>query len=256
MECSLGYEYYMYKLRRINKATLHHLGIILFIVMVSFPSYIYAGSLAYEPTIVNENETQLAKWFSEREETTAMFQYSLDIGYRKDDLSWSIATDTVSHVSEVSWKNTEISQATFSGEINIYKDWLVTGYYSVGAVASGGNQDSDYAASNRTNMYMHSESKTGGSVDDVSLAIGKKLVISGGELQRTITITPLLGFSIHEQSFTMYDGHQTVPFEAVLTNLNNTYDTQWRGIWFGAESMFEIDKKRLLKISYVYNNVD
>lgn len=191
---------------------------------------------------VKEEETQLARRFAVRESVESPFEYSLSAGYRKDNLSWSIADGGINVASEVSWKNTVIAQLRATGKLNLGSDWLLRGIYTTGAVKSGSNRDSDYAGSNRTQEYSRSDNKTGGAVRDVSIGLGRKFHLfdfaSGGAMY----VVPLAGLSIHQQSLSMYDGQQTIPANWALTGLNNSYDTQWKGSWLGMDALLGVSE--------------
>jgi len=205
---------------------------------------------------VKEDETQLTRRFALRESVEAPFEYALSTGYRTDKLSWSIAEGGVDVASEVAWNNTAIAQLRAAGRLNIGGDWLVRGIYSTGSVQSGSNRDSDYAGSGRTQEFSRSENKSGGAVRDASIALGRKFhlfdLASGGALY----LVPLAGMSIHQQNLTMYDGHQSIPFDSALPGLNNTYDTQWKGPWIGVDAWLRQGENVWLNASMEYHRAD
>lgn len=205
---------------------------------------------------VKEEETQLARRFAVRESVESPFEYSVSAGYRKDNLSWSIADGGINVASEVGWKNTVIAQMRATGKLKLGSDWLLRGIYTTGAVKSGSNRDSDYAGNNRMQEFSRSDSRTGGAVRDASIGLGRKFhlldLASGGAMY----IVPLAGVSIHQQSLSMYDGQQTIPANWALTGLNNTYDTQWKGSWLGMDALLGVGENISLTGTTEYHWVD
>lgn len=179
---------------------------------------------------VKEEETQLAQRFTVRESVESPFEYALSAGYRRDNLSWSIADSGINVASEVSWKKTVIAQLRAAAKLNFWGDWQLRGIYTTGAVKSGRNQDSDYAGNNRTQEFSRSDNKTGGAVRDLSLGLGRKFRLFDLASGVALHVVPLAGLSIHQQNLTMYDGQQTIPTNGgAISGLHNSYDTQWKG---------------------------
>jgi hypothetical protein len=205
---------------------------------------------------VKEDETQLANWFAVRESIESPFEYSLSAGYRQDSLKWSIADGGINIASEVDWKKTVIAQLRATGKLNLGSNWLVRGIYSTGAVRSGTNQDSDYAGSDRTQEFSRSESKTGGAVRDASIGLGRKIRLFDYADMAGLYIVPLAGFSIHQQDLIMYDGRQVVPDNGAFPKLNNSYDTRWKGSWFGLDALLGLGRNLSLNATAEYHRVD
>lgn len=205
---------------------------------------------------VKEEDTQLARRFAVRESVEPPFEYSLSAGYRKDNLSWSIADGGVNVASEVSWKKTAIAQLRAAGKLNLGRGWLVRGIYSTGAVRSGNNQDSDYGGSNRTQEYSRSNNKTGGAVRDLSIGVGRNIRALDLESGGAMYVAPLAGLSIHQQRLTMYDGNQTIPASGAISGLNNSYNTQWKGSWLGVDALLEPGGNISLKATVEHHWVD
>lgn len=206
---------------------------------------------------LNESETQLAKRFELRESQPSSFEYSLGAGIRQDNLSWSIASPSINVASEVNWKNTNLSQIRGAAKFNFWDDWQVRGQLSTAAVKSGTNQDSDYAASNRTQEFLRSNNKTGGAMRDMSLGLGRKFQLPVWGKERALLLVPLVGFSIHQQGLTMIEGQQTLPSNgALLTGLNNSYDTQWQGAWLGMDAAFAVWDAIVLTATLEYHWVN
>jgi hypothetical protein len=232
------------------------------VVMLLSSGFAYAATAAAadepppSPFQVKDEETQLAKRFAVRESVESPFEYALSAGYRKDNLSWSIAEGGVNIASEVEWKNTVIAQLRAAAKLNLGSDWMMRGIYSTGAVKSGMNRDSDYAGSDRTQEFSRSDNKTGGAVRDISLGLGRKFRLIDFESGGAFVVTPLVGLSIHQQSMTMYEGRQTIPANGPITGLNNSYNTQWKGSWAGMDAWLAAGGNWSLRSTVEYHWAD
>jgi len=224
-------------------------------MLVFLPDDSFADESLPEFVQVKAEETQLAKRFAVRESVESPFEYSLSAGYRTDNLSWSIADGGVNVASEVSWKKTVIAQMRAAGRLNLGSDWLVRGNYTTGAVRSGNNQDSDYAGSNRTQEYSRSNNKTDGAMQDISIGLGRKFRLFDFGSGMAMYIVPLAGLSIHQQNLTMYDGHQTIPFNGAISGLRNSYDAKWKGSWLGMDALLGLGENFLLNSTVEYHRV-
>jgi hypothetical protein len=187
------------------------------------------------------------------------WQWSIDIGYRTDDIDWNIAGFTptiflipplqgvyVNILSELSWSNLEIFQMEFSLERRIQRKYKIRGTFAYGVIFDGENQDSDYAGNNRTFEFSRANnSADDGSTSDVSIGFGYNFSF----LSDAIGLTPLIGFSYHSQNLTMTEGVQNVsdfgwpsalgPFPG----LNSSYDAKWYGPWVGLDLNARIYKR-------------
>lgn len=201
--------------------------------------------------LVQENETQLARRLAGQElATEPPFEYSIAAGYRQDNLNWSIANAGVNVASEVSWRKTAISVVQLGMQFALPGRWFVRGSFDTGAVRSGMNQDSDYAGNDRTLEILRSDNRSGGAVRDASLGVGHRFSMGGQYC------APLLGFSIHQQAMTMYDGVQSVPVSIALPRLNSSYDAQWKGIWFGIDAGGAVSERVSWAANATYHRVD
>ena len=167
--------------------------------------------------------------------------FTFSAGYRKDDLDWNIGGYLlpdyyVNVLSELTWDDLESYQVKFQGSLLIPNVIALRGIADYGWIFDGDNQDSDYAGDNRTYEWSRSNnSADDGDVWDVSLAIGYPLRF-GGEVIGTIT--PLIGYSYHEQNLKMSDGYQTIPDLGAFPGLHSSYDTEWYGPWLGIDLNF------------------
>lgn len=177
-------------------------------------------------------------------------------GYRVDDLDWSIAgtpagTDP-NVLSELSWEDVEIYQLRASGKVRLgradfpYFTSYLRGSLGYGWIVDGEVQDSDYAGDNRTFEFSRSVADNeGDDVWDFSIGLGLRFPAWSERL----TISPVVGYSYHEQNLNMTDGFQVVSDQDVVdvifgpdviwpsvgpfAGLDSTYETQWSGPWVG-----------------------
>lgn len=200
----------------------------------------------YEPYVQNKPQTS----------TNKLFEFSVSAGMRTDRMSWSEANNTVNIASELAWNNLEIFQIGAAGRLNLNNDLALYGKADFGNINSGTNQDSDYNGNNRTLEYSRSNNKAGGNVQDASLALGKNYNIRDSAEKIMLTITPLLGLSIHQQNLTMTDGFQVIPYAGNYPGLNSTYNTEWQGPWAGIDTQWKLGEKWSLIASIEYHWAD
>jgi len=168
-----------------------------------------------------------------------IFEFSFGVGYRKDKLNWNEAGATVNILSELRWENLEIAQINAAAKFNFYTDWYLRGTLGMGMINSGNNQDSDYNGNNRTLEFSRANNKGGGVVRDASLGLGRTFRFQDKDGKNFLSVTPLLGLSIHQQQLTMTDGFQTLPATGTFPGLNSSYDAQWQGPWMGIDALLK-----------------
>jgi len=170
--------------------------------------------------------------------------FSGSFGYRSDDLNWNIAGDiTGNHpnvLSELEWEDIGIFQIK-GANTTVYRGIYFRGSLAYGWIFSGEVQDSDYLGDNRTLEYSRSNNNADdGNTFDASAAIGYQFLFQSGLLG----ISPVVGYSYHQQNLTLTDGNQTVesflspplgPFEG----LDSSYDAEWKGPWIGVDVSFQ-----------------
>ena len=162
-------------------------------------------------------------------------------GYRRDDLDWNIAGDINGNnpniLSELTWDDIESYQVKFQGSLVWPKIIALKGSANYGWIVDGENQDSDYLGDNRTFEFSRSNnSADDGDVWDVSLAVGYPMRFGQNV---TGTLTPLVGYSYHEQNLKITDGFQTIPATGPFPGLDSSYDTEWKGPWIGIDLRFK-----------------
>ncbi len=183
---------------------------------------------------------------------TSILDLNVSVSHRVDQLRWNIAGlspsgNNVNVLSELSWKDLSIVQAGVGGRLIVDDSRSPFSFYSRGALGlgkiyRGDNQDSDYDQKNRTAEFSRSNnSADDGDVLDVTFGMGPRFRKSLGRPGITMWLSPLVGYSYHEQNLVMTDGVQTVPLLGPFSGLNSTYDTEWRGPWVGLDVSLEMD---------------
>ncbi len=118
---------------------------------------------------------------------------------------------------------------------------------SYGEIYSGTNQDSDYNGDSRTWEFSRSNNHAdAGEVWDGSLGGGMVFF----NRAKTFSLTPMVGFSLHQQNLKIQEGHQTlsdsaaapsgveVPAVGPIAGLNSSYEAKWRSGWLGLDLDF------------------
>ena len=162
-------------------------------------------------------------------------------GYRVDELDWNISGDISGNnpniLSELTWDDIESYQLKFEGRFVWPRRIALRGSFAYGWIFDGENQDSDYLGDNRTFEFSRSNNNTeGDNVWDVSLAVGYPFRFGKKVIG---TITPLAGYSHHEQKLEITDGYQTIPHRGSFAGLESSYDTEWKGPWIGIDGHFK-----------------
>jgi hypothetical protein len=172
-------------------------------------------------------------------------------GYRVDDFDWNIAGDIDGNspniLSELTWDDLEIYQLELYNKTIVREVFYLRGSLSYGWIKDGDNQDSDYLEDNRAREFSRSTNDADdGNTLDASLGIGYPFTFGSG----FVGLTPLVGYSYHEQNLTMTDGNQTITWISLdpdfpdgpplgpMLGLDNTYEAQWKGPWVGFDLIF------------------
>ncbi len=184
--------------------------------------------------------------------------FTFNTGYRSDDLDWNIAGNIYGNnpniLSELSWSDLNIHQIKAGGKVIVNETFYLRCSLGYGWIFDGKNQDSDYSGDNRTFEFSRSNNDADdGNVLDVSLGVGYQF----GQVSGMVIITPLVGYSYHEQKLRMTDGFQTIGVTTgPFAGLNSTYETEWNGPWIGVDLSFEINKKFTLFGAFEYHMAD
>lgn len=173
------------------------------------------------------------------------FNFTLGTGFRQDSLNWRVKIPDVSGSpfirSALHWNNVRMAQVYGDASYTSCRNYTIKVSGDYAQVYHGRNKDLDYFITGSgcgQDKVLFSETKANagkGHAFDASGAVGYRWTSSGG---RAI-ITPLIGWSHHQQYFTMYDGNQIVdlindqigPFRG----LDSHYKTRWYGPWIGAD---------------------
>lgn len=228
---------------------------LIFAFILCLPVSAQAESSIGLPKKIQDDETQLANWFAKRESIDPPYVFSISVGPRRDNLSWSIGSGGVDVASELNFSSLT-NQISALANANIGNGWFIGTKYDTGAVRSGQNQDSDYAGNARTQGYSRSESETGGVIYDLSLYLAKRLHFLSQAAGGGLIVSPSIGLSIHQQSLTMFNAWQSVPFSAPMPELNNSYDARWKGFWAGIGVQLGLTENLVIASSYEFHRAD
>lgn len=190
-------------------------------------------------------------------------EFILSMGYRVDDIDWNIAGNTllgnyVNVLSELTWNNIEIYQFKLRNKTIFRKVFYLRGSLGYGWILAGDNQDSDYLGNNRTLEYSRSNSSTDDDkVLDASLGIGYQFSFGFDNLG----VTPLIGYSYHQQNLTMTNGNHTVASiytspVGPIEGLDSTYNADWNGLWIGLDINYKLDKRHTIYAEVEYHRAD
>lgn len=169
--------------------------------------------------------------------------FDLNVGHRSDELRWSIAGDlsgslSPNVLSELAWKSVDIVQLSVGWKLEPAHGPQLRADAAYGWIYDGRNRDSDYLGDGRTLEFSRSDNETrDDDVRDLALALGYPLTYRVDRV--LLHVTPLLGFSRHEQRLRITNGFQTIPLLGPFPGLDSTYRTRWSGPWIGIE--FESD---------------
>lgn len=167
-------------------------------------------------------------------------------GYRQDDLNWNIAGNIGGQnpnvLSELTW--TDVESRYLAGDVWFIARRLlaVRGRADYGWIYNGDNQDSDFLGNNRTLEFSRSNNASDeGHVADASLGLGYPWGYATPGLR--LSLTPLAGYSFHEQRLTITNGNQTIPATGPFENLHSEYLARWVGPWAGLDVALRLKKK-------------
>ncbi len=191
-------------------------------------------------------------------------QFTVGTGNRVDDLNWSIAGDMTGNnpniLSELAWSDLQsYPMLNLDLKALVHDAFYFRASYAGGSIQEGDNQDSDYLGDDRTLEFSRSNNKAdGGSVRDLSFGVGYQIKLGAGRTR----LTPMGGYSRHEQNLVMTNGYQTLDPYGVFggtgpfAGLNSTYDAEWKGTWGGVDFEHEVNKKFSVYGSASYHVVD
>jgi Protochlamydia outer membrane protein len=166
----------------------------------------------------------------------------LGTGYRNGDLNWNFGDPNgVDVISELEWDDMDIAQFSFNGNLKLRNNIRFGLDFGFGIISDGDSRDSDYNQDNRQGEFSRSFANVGGhDVIDVSTYLGYEFTPKLFNHYRS-TITPLIGYSYHEQNIQFEDGVQIIPATGPFSGvLDSEYRASWYGPWIGFE--FEVLK--------------
>jgi hypothetical protein len=188
------------------------------------------------------------------------YDFSLGTDYRRGRLDWNIAGNLAGSapniLSELTWYDLDIAQITGGAQVTFKDRVVLAGRAAIGAVVSGKNQDSDYNGDNRTEEFLRSNSKGGGSIADASIGFGYHFRVFEPASGHYAHVTPMAGYSWHLQYLKITDGRQTIPDSGPLANLDSSYDAEWSGPWLGLNLRLEASERTSVVINAEYHRAD
>ncbi len=160
------------------------------------------------------------------------WQWSLNAGYRQDDLEWSFALPGINPRSELTWRDIESFQLEFGLQRRFFHNFRLKGVFAYAVIYDGQNQDSDYDGNNRTLEFSRSINATdAGNLWDISLGLAYDVRLFDDQFR----LSPLLGYAFDDQDLHISDGVQTLPPLGPFQGLDSSYDATWYGPWVGME---------------------
>jgi hypothetical protein len=194
------------------------------------------------PTIMSHNVEDKAS-----NDFYSLWQWSFKAGYRHDELDWSFALPTINIRSELIWRDLESIQFEFGLERRLWRYFRLKGYLGYAFLFDGENQDSDYNGNDRTEEFSRSNNSTqDGDLWDISIGLAYDFPL----LANRITLSPVIGFSYHDQNLQITRGVQTIPPLGPFPGLNSSYDPTWYGPWIGADFQYNSYGKAAPKPGY------
>jgi hypothetical protein len=157
------------------------------------------------------------------------------MGYRTDEVDWTISTPSINPLSELEWSSLDIIFAKSTVRMS-YKKFYARSTVDYGRIFGGDNRDSDWALSGRQAEFSRSNNNGDtGSVFDASIGVGYEIPLG------KFTLIPLVGYSWHTQHLEMTNGVQTIATPGLtlplgpFDGLHSTYNTLWHGPWVGVD---------------------
>ncbi|KAA3625635.1 MAG: hypothetical protein DWQ08_09095 [Proteobacteria bacterium] len=163
--------------------------------------------------------------------------FDISAGPRVDELHWSIAGNSQGMnpniLSELTWRSVDSLQLGVNLELTSDTGFTLQTRASFGQIYDGTVRDSDYSGHNRTGECSRSEGETNDDdVMDFSLAIGKKIPVTNS---RSTFVTPMAGFSFHEEDFRVTDGYQVIGSPGPIAGLDSRYKAEWWSTFLGVQ---------------------
>ncbi|MFZ0612714.1 MAG: hypothetical protein WAM73_10780 [Desulfobacterales bacterium] len=163
------------------------------------------------------------------------WQWSLNSGYRLDDIEWSFSLPGINPRSELTWHDIKSLQVEFGLQRRFCRNFRLLGDVAYAAIFDGRNQDSDFDGDNRTLEFSRSNNTTdSGDLWSLSVGLAYDIALFGDRL----FLSPLVGYAYDDQSLQVSNGVQTVPPLGPFEGLDSSYDASWYGPWVGLDIRF------------------
>lgn len=196
---------------------------------------------------------------------------SIESGYRVDKLSWSTGFPGYEKASELSYDDIKIYEIGGHFDFKL-KSGKLKGLYSefdvsYGKIDSGKGRDKDWEdPNNRSKVTSDSYSDLKNSnVKDYSVGFGYEIPLK----DTNFFITPLVGYSFHEQNINEGGGATTLTsqydssgnyVDSVSVNdpfpgKVSSYDTEWKGPWIGTKLQY-VYTDNIFTVRAQYHKVD
>ncbi len=196
-------------------------------------------------------------------------EIGLSAGYREDEFDWNIAGNSNGNnpnvLSELTWDDLQIFQIGVRAKTVIGRGFYLRGKFDYGWILDGDNQDSDFAGDDRTLEWSRSNNNADDDdVLDASLGIGYQFRLAKDKCR----VTPLVGYSYHEQNLRLTDGVQTVsepglappgvtpPPLGPFAGLDSKYEAEWKGPWVGLDVSVRPTEKLTMTATFEYHWAD
>jgi hypothetical protein len=196
-------------------------------------------------------------------------EIGLSAGYREDEFDWNIAGNSSGNnpniLSELTWEDLQIFQVGVHAKTVIGRAFYLRGKFDYGWIFDGDNQDSDFAGDDRTLEWSRSNNNADDDdVLDASLGIGYQFRLAKDKCR----VTPLVGYSYHEQNLRLTDGVQTVsepglappgvtpPPLGPFGGLDSKYEAEWKGPWVGLDVSVRPTEKLTMMATFEYHWAD
>ncbi len=166
----------------------------------------------------------------------SLWRWFFNTGYRHDELDWSFALPNINIRSELQWRNLEGIQFEFGLQRRLGRHFRLKGNLAYSFLFDGDNQDSDFNGNNRFDEFSRSNNSTeNGDLWDASIGLAYDVNLFADR----IVLSPLVGYSYHDQNLQITRGNQTIPPLGPIQGLNSSYDPTWYGPWIGAEFLYK-----------------
>lgn len=161
--------------------------------------------------------------------------YEIGIGYRQDFLKWKVDSSPLLNIStEEEWKNVHSSQVTGRVEALACDHFYICGDIDYGRVLTGRKtlDEIDLNATADSEGWLRGRTK--GHVWDASGGVGYQFHLCSNRL----LLTPLVGYSYHEQRFNDSELEDTVNLVNLFEDVESVNKFRWNGPWFGARMIY------------------